>query len=340
LILVAVACSSNAERPASSFPTATSTKIAPQITTLATWSFQSVDGLAWASDNLTFAASVKENNDYLVKAFDAATYQEIWAAPDILTDDLVFTPDGSELIVAPYPFTSGITALNASTGELSRSSSAGPCLGGNLLTPMADGYKLLAGATLAPRAEAYTTIFVWDLSSMTCAGKFARLEGQVFGISSGTQGEILAITRRIAPEKPFVIEVWGIELGTKLCDFEGTLAVFDHDESRVLTPNRDNDEVIDVRDAKSCEKLTELHGIPYPFGSAFDLSPDGKLLATGNETLQVWDTQTGEKLVESLELFGNYVDFIKFSPDGQFVLVSSSVTGRQETTITLLSISK
>jgi WD40 repeat protein len=74
---------------------------------------------------------------------------------------------------------------------------------------------------------------------------------------------------------------------------------------------------IELWDAESCTLAKRLGKGIQPDSLAFH--PNGQLLASGGEAIQIWDINSGE-LVSELRDLPNDVEKLSFSPDGRYLL--------------------
>ena len=81
-------------------------------------------------------------------------------------------------------------------------------------------------------------------------------------------------------------------------------------------------------DIQNPKEITEIAALPFnesgrvnSWACAVDISPDGKLIATGyaNGTINVWDLQT-KQLVKTLKTSLSEMKFLRFSPDNKFLV--------------------
>ena len=54
-------------------------------------------------------------------------------------------------------------------------------------------------------------------------------------------------------------------------------------------------------------------------------SPDGKKIVSGSydQTIRVWDAETGKEIIQPLEGHSGYVNSVAFSPDGKKIVSGS-----------------
>ena len=119
---------------------------------------------------------------------------------------------------------------------------------------------------------------------------------------------------------------WDVPSGNKVNSIKGGSAQFSFspDGNQLATAN-DKVKLWDIRNPKA---ITEMATLPFneagrvsSWACAVDISPDGKLIATGyaNGTINVWDLQT-KQLVKTLKTSLLDMEFLKFSPDNKFLV--------------------
>lgn len=95
-------------------------------------------------------------------------------------------------------------------------------------------------------------------------------------------------------------------------------AVFSPDGKRILTVDPETDAPI-MWDADTGKKLSTFEG-DYPV-SAVAFSPDGRLIVGSGETIQVWDTETGEVMASFPGYGAMYINAPAISPDSRLLAV-------------------
>jgi WD40 repeat protein len=144
-------------------------------------------------------------------------------------------------------------------------------------------------------------------------------DGRQFRTLKGHTGEIINAvfspdsSRLVTVSTDKTAKLWDIASGEELRTFRGhtdrvTSAAFNRDGSRLATGSPEI--AHPITKIWNTASGTELFTVPG-FGPAF--SPDGKRLATVDNTVKIWDADTGRELLTSVRVFG--VDST-FSPDG------------------------
>ena len=120
--------------------------------------------------------------------------------------------------------------------------------------------------------------------------------------------------------------LWDVALGKKINSLKSSYREFAFSpDGQQLATVRDAVKLWDIRNPK---EITEVATLPFSeagrvggWACAVDISPDGKLIATGyaNGTINVWNLQT-KQLVKTLKTSLSEMEFLKFSPDNKFLV--------------------
>ena len=120
--------------------------------------------------------------------------------------------------------------------------------------------------------------------------------------------------------------LWDVASGNKVNSIEEGFAPFSFssDGNQLATAYK-KVKLWDIRNPKA---ITEVATLPFNEANqiksqtqAVDISPDGKLIATGyaNGTINVWNIQT-KQLAKTLKTSFSEMEFLKFSPDNKFLV--------------------
>ena len=120
--------------------------------------------------------------------------------------------------------------------------------------------------------------------------------------------------------------LWDVVSGKKVNTIKGNFGSFSFspDRNQLATAYKK----VKLWDIRNPRAITEVVTLPFNEANriksraqAVDISPDGKLIATGyaNGTINVWDIQT-KQLVKTLKTSFSEMEFLKFSPDNKFLV--------------------
>ncbi|MCH2113646.1 MAG: protein kinase [Pirellulales bacterium] len=173
---------------------------------------------------------------------------------------------------------------------------------------------------------------VWSLDD-------ARLERTIKPSSEGVFSSVdlspdgqTAIAARAAQG---TVQMWDLDSGHEIkpadpereawLEFGGRAGViwaarFAPHGNQVLTIGGNDARLWDVATRKSLVRFS-----PHGAVSAADISPDGRLLATGSwdQSAKVWNTKTGQAVCKLAGVHQGYVNSVEFSPDGKSILTAS-----------------
>lgn len=236
--------------------------------------------------------------DSTIKIWDAHTgKEERRCNPRGRASHLAFHPDGNFLV---YSHGSGLSILNANTGEEARSfrGRGGP------IAMRPDGRRL-AGLSWDGAVK------VWDPA--------VDQEGQVLA-DDADQLSSLAFSpdgRRLASVENVWVKVRDEDTGRVQQVFDGFgKVVFSHDGQRLAAGARDFGRAILIHDLAASRPPLTLEG-HRETTTSLAFSPDGQLLASGaNDGVKLWDATTGKELRALHEHFLEDTQ-VAFSPDGK-----------------------
>ncbi len=266
-------------------------------------------GIAYSPDGVRLAAGVRGGvKDNVAKVWDARTGKELLtlkghAWPITHT---TFSPDGKLLATASIAFDNTVKVWDAQTGKELVT-----------LTGPGESFKLIEGNDAE---KAITDNLEWGRFSTSIA----------FSPDS----------KRLAGASPsWDTIVWDARTGREITRIKahGGSISFSPDGERLVGWTRGRDSGMSVFDLQTGKKL--LSSSKTRSGKV-TFNPDGKKLALiaaksvkfgsigkierwGPDDLEVWDAQTGEKLL-SLEGHRDPIQSIAFSPDGQRLASASS----------------
>ena len=177
-----------------------------------------------------------------------------------------------------------------------------------------------ADPSLIASVDENGTIKLWDRNNTKEPVKILSHPGKYVSIDFSPRGELLA-------SSDFgTLVLWDVALGKKINSLKSYYGEFAFSpDGQQLAIVREGVKLWDIRNPK---EITEVATLPFNEAGrvnggacAVDISPDGKLIATGyaNGTINVWDLQT-KQLVKTLKTSLSEMEFLKFSPDNKFLV--------------------
>jgi WD40 repeat protein len=289
----------------------------PKLSLLYKWDIDDVYNVVWLPDNNKFAITGGENNVNGVRLFDAISYLEVWSIDTGGTFGIAASPDGQKLAISPT--LDSIRLLNVFDGN-----AVGDFANNYLCTVdfnilfSQDGNTILTTRSGGGNGNPYRTlVYFWSVDKEQCIGEFLKEEGWLSDISMSRNGQLMGLSLRfIQEEESNQIHIWNISEKEKICDVSGILTEFSTVNNTFATINLSNKE-IELWDAESCTLAKRLGKDIQPDSLAFH--PNGQLLASGGESIQIWDIKSGV-LVSEMTGIPNDAEDLSFSPDGHYLL--------------------
>jgi len=176
------------------------------------------------------------------------------------------------------------------------------------------------------------SVRIWDASTKEMSGTELPLRGECGGLAFSADGRAL-VTSTIGPGDELAI--WQIPQGTKLKSYsapqprEGTATAFavagDLSVAACARPSRGGLTIVDLTTGN--ERWNAL-SLPDHFVSALAISPDGKVLASGEAYLpspiRLWDVSSGKEINRLEGHPRGWIATLVFWPDGKRLASASS----------------
>jgi WD40 repeat protein len=306
-------------------PTATSTpakithKNVTDLVVLAEWSVWEVKDIAWSPNSAIYAISFlsyeEENYTPGIKVFNAINLDEESLIENYYIDGITFNSDGQT--IATSPFYDNVVIWDASTGQLVNrfANSKNKCLiGADEITYTPDGSTIVTNHNSIEPWRA--RIDFWNTKTRECLGKSMSLEGWLNSLQFSPDGQLLLTALgHIQNGEGQQTYLWDVNTGERVCTWSGGWASFSPMGDVVVIFGSEVPSAL--WDVETCQKKLSLQGNTKGFSFAF--TPDGKLLATGDHWIKLWDTQSGQ-ITYRFEEYYYSVDHLGFSPDGRYLL--------------------
>ncbi len=308
------------ENPSTLSPVIFTPTVVPQLPMFSIvneWNIEYINDIAWSTDNTKFAITFGENDIWGVRLYDVVSYQEEWSTDVGMAFGIAFSPDGQQLAALPY-FNS-VQLRDIATGEaIVDFSNENNCSADINILFSPDGNSIFTTRAGGGHGNPYETrIYNWNTVKEQCIGKFLEEEGWLLDISMSRNGQLMALSLgHLQGNDRNLINVWDISTKKKICAIPRIFVEFSPIKNLFATTNRTSME-IELWDAESCTLAKSLGKGIQPDSLAFH--PNGQLLASGGESIQIWDINSGE-LVSEFTGLPNNVEELSFSPDGRYLL--------------------
>ena len=168
-------------------------------------------------------------------------------------------------------------------------------------------------------AKGPESILRWDISTGNRLLTLIGLTGTSACLGFSSDGKYLAAGKSYDPNSQNMIQVWDVTSENPVkglrCPAGQSVRVlsFSPDGQRLAACLADGS--IMIWESTSWDSLMSI-GAASP---TLSFSPDGRYLATGGDSIQIWDAVTGSR-AKTLHGYDSYHTTLTFSPDGQSIL--------------------
>jgi len=281
---------------------------------LTRFNIQTVNDIAWSPNGSIFAVAFSEVDTNGIALYDAETLKELWLGDAGRVNSIAFSPDGKFLAISSN--SGHINLLDTSSGKVVSDYYDNNCYFNDGIAYTPDGESLLTSHT----SKLITIFYLWNTSSGTCMGEFARYEGWLHNFKISPDGNfIVASLRKISEEDSFRVLLWDLRTGKIVCQLKGKIAYFSLDGNLVI-PNIDDETQLDFWNVTNCQLSQQVNGIKYLGDLVF--TPDGKFMITATDRIQLWKLPNWESIYESNGLPNSpqWVKKLNISPNGHYLL--------------------
>lgn len=292
----------------------------------ALWESLPIQSLDWQPDSSRFA--VDEGLPGSITFYDVSTYASIPLVAQIDITGISFSPTGGEIAASGYP--GGIARLfDSKTGAIIKEADGSErCGAGTMIEFRPDGKSIVIGASW--QEESYVDL--WDLNASVCHRAIFRHPGWLIGISLSPDGSKLLAT--FGPGSGVAEGVlWDFDRNAIRCAFRawGIPHFMPGGKSFAVMDPKNG---LSIWESDGCSKVEDIGAV----GEAFDISPNGALIAVArSDTLQLWSLRH-KLLVASTAIAVDQPTYVRFSPNGRLIIVAESGGGNRPGKITLCEV--
>ena len=192
-------------------------------------------------------------------------------------------------------------------------------------------------ASLIASINGSGTIKLWNRNNTKDPAKILRHPEIFSSIGFSPTGKLLA-------SASWTLILWDVASGMKLNSLEtssGQFAFSSNGQQLATIPSKKHKTEVKLWDIRNPKEIIEVATLPFneegrvnSWACAVDISPDGKLIATGyaNGTINVWNLQT-KQLVKTLKTSLHSMDFLKFSPNNKYLVSGGRELDRYATSM-------
>lgn len=292
-----------------------STTSSPTLSLLTTWEMQGVTSASWHPLNDMIAVSGWDrNNTRGVWLYDIQTGEEVWFKENV-PGGLAFAPDGMSIAITPF-YEAHVQILAPEEGKVISDIEANNCSAGHWLQFDGEGKRLLTGLGYG-HVDWETTINIWDVQTGKCK-QLDRRSGLLTFLDIHNDFKYAAMSIYSNDHRVYIRN---LEAEEDVCTVFGEFALFTPSTNQFVVINADQ---LSFYEVETCQPARNLV-IEPPYDGYFAFSPNGEIFATsGNNKLQLWDTNTG-KLLHHTNQPEKFFDSrsryrLLFSPNGEYLL--------------------
>jgi WD40 repeat protein len=289
--------------------------------------------LAWAPDGKRIASTRTQGSTAIVEIWDAATGNRLLSYQGHAAhtfNAVTWSPDGQRLASAFYEDQPGVPVIkiwDATTGKTLLNHRVTEELGGD--EPAAVKWSP-DGARIA--SVVGSTVAVWNATS-------GQTDWQQQGSSYTVTVAWSPDSRRLVSDwGDHTLEVWDARTGSPLLTYHGHSGEVDavawSPDGKTIASAGEDDGLVQVWDAATGKTRLSYrgqyvrrpigrHGLGKPFPiTSVSWSPDGRYLASVQDSVKIWDARTGKDLTTYAGSFFNGVNdasVAAWSPDGKTI---------------------
>lgn len=305
----------------------------PAFSIVAQWNIENINDIAWLPDNTSFVVTFIENDIGGVRLYNTKSPYEIWSTNTGMAFGVTISPDGQRFAISPY--FDFVQIRDIATGKVSVDFSNEKNCGADLnILFSPDGGTIITTRAGGGHGYPYETrISSWNTAKEKCIGEIIEDEGWLSDISINHDGKLIVLSlSRIAGKENNQVHIWDLHTKQIICEISGDFVEFSPVNNFFATVNWTNKD-IELWDAENCTMIQKIGTDIQPTSLAFH--PNSQLLASGGESIQIWDINSGE-LVSEMTGLPNEVQELSFSPDGRYLLsVSPGQSFGEKATLTL-----
>jgi WD40 repeat protein len=281
------------------------------------WSVRAILDINWAPNSEHFAVILERSPDIFgIQLFSVDNKKEVWFTEDN-AHSVVFSPSGDSIITTSTYY--GLREFDVIDGSVKNIlDDPYNCLGGHQIVTAESGKTVFTGYSPFVRGSTphTTNIFQWVLASGQCVGEFITHEGWLRSLLINPENQkLVTVIGQLEMSDNIETMVWEIETKNKICSFDGVVVAFEPNGDLYATSYNKLGE-LNLWDITNCSPLQTLNIVHNPISLA--ISPDGKLIATGENSIKIWDASSGD-LIHEHKNIPNEVQQLAFSPDGIFL---------------------
>ena len=297
---------------------------------LAEWNVGTIHDIAWHPNSKIFSVNYwidGDNSNSYVQSFDLDLLNSKWLTKNSLAFNIGFTPDGlytiESNVFAPFFYWRDIES-----GEIIYQVEDRVCNGGGQIliinSSKNNAWIMDINNLLGPNTNNVLVIRRLNLENQKCEN-LLEYQGSFDLFDLNSNGTLMAFGGEGDQDS---VVIWDVKKSTEVCRTPTVEYGFFVPNENTLIVTRDKK--IFFVDANTCQETRELNVSPaLDYENYIDISPDGKLISIATDGIEIVDALNG-KLLTKLPFPKNsvpiesklFINGIKFSPDGNYLLVS------------------